>query len=60
MARTELDALRDSSIDFYSAMRGAYLMQREAEVRAARAGSLLLGGGEGDVAAAPEPLGSVD
>ena len=59
-ARTELDALRDSSIDFYSAMRSAYLMQREAEVRAARAGSLLLGGGEGDVAAAPDRLGTVD
>jgi phospholipid-binding lipoprotein MlaA len=51
-SRSELDALRDSSVDFYTAMRSAYLMQREAEVRAARADSLVLGRGEDDVAAA--------
>lgn len=52
-ARLELDALRDSSVDFYAAMRSAYLMQREADVREARASSPVLGRGEEDVAAAP-------
>ena len=55
-SRKELGALRDSSIDFYAAMRSAYLMQREAEVRAARADSPVLGRGEEDVAAAADPL----
>jgi phospholipid-binding lipoprotein MlaA len=55
-ARQDLDVLRDSSIDFYSAMRSAYLMQREAEVREARASSPVLRGGGGDVAAARDPL----
>ena len=54
-SRRELDALRDSSVDFYTAMRSAYLMQREAEVRAARADSLVLGRGADDVAAAAPP-----
>jgi phospholipid-binding lipoprotein MlaA len=52
-ARHDLDALRDSSIDFYSALRSAYLMEREAEVRDARADSPVLGHGSDDVAAAP-------
>jgi phospholipid-binding lipoprotein MlaA len=55
-SREELDALRSSSVDFYSAMRSAYLMQRQADVRAAREDSLVLGWGDGDVAAAPEAL----
>lgn len=52
-SREELGALRDSSIDFYSAMRSAYLMHRAAEVREARAASPVLGRGEEDVASAP-------
>jgi len=51
-SRSELDALRDSSVDFYTAMRSAYLMQREAEVRAARSDSPVLGRGEDDIASA--------
>jgi phospholipid-binding lipoprotein MlaA len=54
-SRSDLDALRESSVDFYTAMRSAYLMQREAEVRAARADSPVLGRGEDDVAAAGPP-----
>jgi phospholipid-binding lipoprotein MlaA len=53
-SRTQLEALRDSSVDFYAAMRSAYLRQREADVRAARADSPVLGRGEGDVAAAAD------
>ena len=41
-SRDELSALRDSSVDFYSAMRSAYLMQRAADVRDARASSPVL------------------
>lgn len=53
--RADLDSLRQSSIDFYSAMRGAYLMQRAAEVRKARADSPVLGrDSEDDVAASPD------
>ena len=48
-----LQALRDASVDFYAAMRSAYLMQREADVREARASSPVLGRGDRDVAAAP-------
>jgi phospholipid-binding lipoprotein MlaA len=51
--RDELEALRDSSVDFYTAMRSAYLMHRAAEVREARAGSLVLGADEDDVASGP-------
>lgn len=54
-SRNELDALRDSSVDFYSAMRSAYLMQRAADVRDARASSPVLRADADDVAAAPEP-----
>ena len=39
--RGDLDALRDSSVDFYSAMRSAYLLQRASQVREAKNGSLL-------------------
>lgn len=53
--RLELEALRESSIDFYSAMRSAYLQQREADVREARADSPVLGRREGDDVAAPAP-----
>jgi phospholipid-binding lipoprotein MlaA len=53
-ARDDLDALRDSSIDFYAAMRSAYMMQREADVRDARADSPVLGRVTDDVAAAPD------
>jgi phospholipid-binding lipoprotein MlaA len=53
-AREELDALRDSSVDFYTAMRGAYLMHRAAEVREARAASLVLGDDGDDVASGPQ------
>lgn len=53
-SRRELEALRDSSIDFYSAMRSAYLQQREADVRDARADSPVLGRGRDDVAAPPK------
>jgi phospholipid-binding lipoprotein MlaA len=51
-SRLELETLRESSVDFYVAMRSAYLQQREADVREARADSPVLGAGE-DVAAAP-------
>ncbi len=34
MDRKRLDALRETSVDFYSAMRGAYLMDRDARVEA--------------------------
>lgn len=34
MERRRLDALRDTSVDFYSAMRGAYLMDRDAGIDA--------------------------
>jgi phospholipid-binding lipoprotein MlaA len=40
--RDRLDALRDSSLDFYSALRTAYLMQRAASVRETRADSPVL------------------
>jgi phospholipid-binding lipoprotein MlaA len=50
-ARDDLDALRQSSVDFYSAMRSAYLMQRAAEVRDARASSPVLRDRDPDVAA---------
>jgi phospholipid-binding lipoprotein MlaA len=52
-AREELGALRDSSVDFYSAMRSAYLMHRAADIREARASSPVLGRVSGDVASAP-------
>jgi phospholipid-binding lipoprotein MlaA len=52
-ARDDLDALRQSSVDFYSAMRSAYLMQRAAEVREARASSPVLRDRDPDVAASP-------
>lgn len=34
--RTQLEVLRTSSVDFYAAMRSAYVLQRRADVRAAR------------------------
>jgi len=40
--RDRMDALRDSSLDFYAALRSAYLMQRAAGVREARAESPVL------------------
>jgi phospholipid-binding lipoprotein MlaA len=40
--RERFDALRQSSLDFYSALRSAYLMQRAASVRDARAESPVL------------------
>lgn len=40
--RERVDALRQSSVDFYAALRSAYLMQRAASVREARAGSPVL------------------
>ena len=40
--RTQLDALRASSVDFYAAMRSAYLLQRRADVREARQASPVL------------------
>jgi phospholipid-binding lipoprotein MlaA len=54
-AREDLDALRQSSVDFYSAMRSAYLMQRAAEIREARQSSPVLREREPDpdVAASP-------
>ncbi|MGI9431118.1 MAG: MlaA family lipoprotein [Myxococcota bacterium] len=42
--RAQLDALRASSVDFYAAMRSAYLLQRRADVRDARDASPVLGG----------------
>jgi phospholipid-binding lipoprotein MlaA len=54
-ARDDLDTLRQSSIDFYAAMRSAYLMQRDAEVREARSASPLWRRGSAHVAtAAPD------
>jgi phospholipid-binding lipoprotein MlaA len=50
-ARDDLDTLRQSSIDFYAAMRSAYLMQRDAAVRQARAASPVWRRGSADVAA---------
>lgn len=41
--RTQLDALRASSVDFYAAMRSAYLLQRKADIRDARDASPVLG-----------------
>ena len=52
-AREDLDNLRQSSVDFYSAMRSAYLMQRAAEIREARADSPVLRSRDADVAAGP-------
>jgi phospholipid-binding lipoprotein MlaA len=40
--REQLDALRQSSLDFYTALRSAYRMQRAASVREARAESPVL------------------
>jgi phospholipid-binding lipoprotein MlaA len=34
--RERLDALRDTSIDFYAALRSAYLMDRDARIQALR------------------------
>ena len=49
-SREDLDNLRQGSVDFYSAMRGAYLMQRAAEVREAREDSPVLRDHTPDVA----------
>ena len=46
--RDRLEALRDSSLDFYSALRTAYLMQRAASVRETRADSPVLRRLDGD------------
>jgi phospholipid-binding lipoprotein MlaA len=59
--RERLDALRDSSVDFYAALRSAYLMRRDAGVREARAASPVLRRLEGEYDAPPEvaaPLGA--
>jgi len=56
--RERLDALRQSSLDFYSALRSAYRMQRAASVREARAESPVLrrlGEGAGGTAAVAAP-----
>jgi ABC-type transporter lipoprotein component MlaA len=36
--RVRLEALRATSVDFYAAIRGAYLMDRDAKVEERRAG----------------------
>ena len=41
-SRAQLDALRASSVDFYAAMRSAYILQRRADVREARQSSPVL------------------
>jgi phospholipid-binding lipoprotein MlaA len=46
--RAQLDALRASSVDFYAAMRSAYLLQRRAAVLDARERSPVLGCGADD------------
>ncbi|MDH3687417.1 MAG: VacJ family lipoprotein, partial [Myxococcales bacterium] len=47
--RAQLDVLRTSSVDFYAAMRSAYLLQRRSDVREARAASPVLRDDAADV-----------
>jgi phospholipid-binding lipoprotein MlaA len=51
--RPELEALREGSVDFYSALRSAYLMERAAGVREARAASPALRRLDGRARSAP-------
>ena len=39
--RADLEVLRESSVDFYSALRSAYLLQRASQIRDAKAGAFL-------------------
>jgi phospholipid-binding lipoprotein MlaA len=53
--KQRLDALRSMSVDFYAAIRGAYLMDRDAKVKTRIAGRWYRGEGAGADVAAPAP-----
>lgn len=56
--KERLDALRATSVDFYAAIRGAYLLDRDARVGARTAGRWWRGEEEPKRAAAPAPSSS--
>ncbi len=58
--KQRLDALRSTSVDFYAAIRGAYLMDREAKVDKRVAGRWYRGEGAGADVAAPAPTPSAE
>jgi phospholipid-binding lipoprotein MlaA len=58
--KQRLDALRATSVDFYAAIRGAYLMDRDAKVDAREAGRWFRGDEASVNVAAPTPIQSSD